>query len=449
MILHLRIQVHVLLWSLAIVLNIPVTAQEFPLRVSHDGRYLVDSTDSPFLFIGDTHWPLLWHYTFEDVKAIVEDRKQKGFTAIFLSVAAFSNRENAYGNPTFVERQTLTVSEEYFEHADRVLRYLYEEDMAVYAVALWWNQYRRDGDPASLKEYGRFLGARWKDLPNVIWAIGGDMPFRSIDVESYEALAWGIRESGAAQLMTWHPNGGRPFDSPGHSSAEYFREAGWHQFSSMQGHHTGSRMARRLLEDYNRIPVQPVILMEPWYDWHETRDPVFGFPIHQRARNIRISAYQTTIGGGSFGVGYGAWPLWYHESSEEQWRAALSDRPSTIQIATYMRQFLEDLPWWTIKPDQEGKIWSKGRGEADSWGFGVSAFGEDQSLLLVYVPSHRSFELVEDHLPRDFSAVWFDPTDGSYTEAAFDHADGLVRFSSPKVNSVGDSDFVLVLRQKK
>lgn len=430
---------------LVVALAASAGATEFPLRASADGRYLEDAAGTPFLFAGDTHWPLLWHYSFDEAREVIDDRAAKGFTAILLSVGAFSDRPNAEGHRTFSDRAAMRPIEEYFVHADRVLDHIEERGMAVYAVALWWNQFNRQATVEGTGEYGRWLGERWRDRANILWVIGGDTPYRDSDLASYRALANGIRAGGARQLMSWHPHGGGPMRSAGHSSSEYLHDEPWLGFSSVQGHAEGGRMAARVLEDYRRKPPKPVLMVEPWYYWTERKDPRFGFPIHAPELRIRQSMYQTRLGGGSMGEGHGAWPLWFHDSTKEQWRAALKEQKSATHIATHMTQLLRQVDWWKLEPDTNGKILASGAGDPDSWDRAVAAGASDRSFALVYVPTQRELSINGAWFQAQVQATWHDPTNGTSRSAQSTESGTQLTFASPESNHEGDEDFVLLL----
>ena len=54
----------------------------FPLQVSENHRYLVDSKGKPFFLLGDTPW-FLQKLPREDIRRVLEDRKAKGFNTLF------------------------------------------------------------------------------------------------------------------------------------------------------------------------------------------------------------------------------------------------------------------------------------------------------------------------------------------------------------------------------
>ena len=107
----LGLTVPILATSLAgLFIDAPAVATDFPLRVSPNGRYLEDSSGTPFYFVADTHWPLFWHYSLEEAREIIDDRAAKGFTAILVQVAsAAGNRPNPYGHAPFEDVANLEV----------------------------------------------------------------------------------------------------------------------------------------------------------------------------------------------------------------------------------------------------------------------------------------------------------------------------------------------------
>ncbi len=52
------------------------------LKVSPNGRYLVDQDGEPFFYLGDTAWLLFQRFNHEEVDEYLKDRADKGFTVI-------------------------------------------------------------------------------------------------------------------------------------------------------------------------------------------------------------------------------------------------------------------------------------------------------------------------------------------------------------------------------
>ena len=147
---------------------------DFPLSVS--GRLLVDASRSPFYWASDTHWPLFWHYSPDELSELLDDRVALGFTAIAMSLVAFSDAPNANGDHTFADSAALEPNEAYFQHVDTVLDELERRNLAVYLVVLWWNQIKGTSSPYAVDPsldtcytYGRTLGQRWRERRNLVW----------------------------------------------------------------------------------------------------------------------------------------------------------------------------------------------------------------------------------------------------------------------------------------
>ena len=60
------------------------------------------------------------------------------------------------------------------------------------------------GGRSSLRSYGRFVGKRFKDLPNIVWVVGGDYTPKAADQWVVADMAEGIHEEDSTRLMTGH-----------------------------------------------------------------------------------------------------------------------------------------------------------------------------------------------------------------------------------------------------
>jgi hypothetical protein len=55
---------------------------EFPIKVSPNGRYFVDSNGAPVFWLGTTQWELFRGYSLEDATTILERTGSHGFTFV-------------------------------------------------------------------------------------------------------------------------------------------------------------------------------------------------------------------------------------------------------------------------------------------------------------------------------------------------------------------------------
>lgn len=64
----------------------------------------------------------------------------------------------------------------YWDHLDYIVKTAADNGIYVGMVAIWGTQVQ-DGriNAAQAKAYGQFLAKRYKDCPNIIWIMGGDI----------------------------------------------------------------------------------------------------------------------------------------------------------------------------------------------------------------------------------------------------------------------------------
>ncbi|MGQ9635125.1 MAG: apiosidase-like domain-containing protein [Bryobacteraceae bacterium] len=117
-------------------------------------------------------------------------------------------------------------------------------------------------DPANAREFGRFLGKRYRDRA-VIWILGDDENIENKQERAtIEAMARGLREAdGGSHLITYHPRG------PGLSSV-MFHDAPWLNFNMFQSSHGSKDHDTGLfaVHDWKLNPHKPTLDGEPRHD---------------------------------------------------------------------------------------------------------------------------------------------------------------------------------------
>ena len=107
--------------------TVPPPVVAYPLKVSVDQRRLLDQNDRAFLVVGDTPWSLFTAITKAEAEAYLEDRRQRGFNAILVSIVEhfFHGPVNREGQAPFVRRNNVydfaQPNDAYFAHVDYVL----------------------------------------------------------------------------------------------------------------------------------------------------------------------------------------------------------------------------------------------------------------------------------------------------------------------------------------
>lgn len=422
------------------------------IRVSRNRRFLVHADGTPFFWLADTAWELFHRLNREEVEIYLENRRSKGFTAIQAVVLAELdglNAPNPYGDRPLQDNNPTRPNEAYFRHVDFVVSTAREKGLCMAMLPTWGDKVgsrpRSWGvGPAGLintsnaREYGRFLGARYREYPNLVWVLGGDRsPEGYLDV--WRELAAGLAEGdGGRHLKTYHPWGGT-------SSSMWLHHEPWLDFNLLQSGHD-SKVPRNYLmisHDYNLSPAKPCLDGEPAYEDHPVNwNPENGyfddFDVRQRAYYALFS--------GAHGHTYGCHPIWqfWQEGREPisaartPWQKAM-DLPGAFDMA-HVRNLMESRPMLLRVPDQSIVVSDHGEGR----GYVAATRAADGSYAFVYVPDGRPVVVRMDAISgRCARAYWYDPREGASHEIGSFPTWGTREFAAP---SAGEGcDWVLVL----
>jgi len=427
------------------------------LKVSDNRRFLVHEDGTPFFYLGDTGWELLHRLTKEETEKYLENRRSKGFTVIQTVILAELdglNTPNAEGNMPLIGNDPLTPNESYFLHVDWVIKKAAEKGIYIGLLPTWgdkWNSIWGTGpqifNPENAKAYGKFLGERYKNSPNIIWVLGGDRPIEvEIQRQTICAMAEGLREGdGGSHLISFHPPGGQ-------GSAKYLHTEPWLDFNMRQNGHAISYTERyySTYEDYRMEPPKPVIDGEPVYEDH----PVDFKPDqngHSTAADVRRPLYWDLFSG-AFGHTYGhhsVWQMWAPGREPVNrplmpWYEAI-DQPGAGQMM-YGRLLMESRPFLARIPDNS--IIVPDRIPSAVPGAGVYRFvatrDRDGTYAMVYVPVGRKFTVRLDVIKStEVTAWWFNPRNGEATRIGKFQNSGNRSFLSPAPGE--NIDWILVL----
>ncbi|MHB9032158.1 MAG: apiosidase-like domain-containing protein, partial [Anaerolineae bacterium] len=239
-----------------------------PIRVSANGRYFVTASGEPWFWLGDTAWPLFVQYSVAEAEAYLADRAARGFTVIqgVLGWGNGSGMENPQPDANATGHRPWGASPAepdpvFFEQVDYLLDTA-ERLGLVLAMLPTWGYYVTDShtfDAENAFIYGRFLGERYQERPNVIWVSGGDRVPTGGE-EAYRGLARGLHAGdGGAHLVTYHPCGWT-------SSSQYWYNEDWLGFNMIETWTDWDKVYPAILADYCASPAKPVVLGEGAYE---------------------------------------------------------------------------------------------------------------------------------------------------------------------------------------
>ena len=344
------------------------------LKVSDNQRYLMFENGQPFFWQGETGWLLPERTDRAEAAYYLQRCREAGYNVVQVQVIDGVPAFNHYGQMSNPDGWNFTNINKkgvygYWDHMDYIIQTAAENGIYIGMVAIWGGLVKAGlMNVAQAKLYGTFLANRYKDKPNIIWIMGGDIQ-GDINPQEWNALATTIKSIDKNHLMTYHPRGR-------YTSAKWWAKAPWMDFHMFQSGHRkyGQRMGNQdypipdNTEEDNWMyvdstwaykPIKPVLDAEPSYE-----DIPMGLHDKNEARwqaaDVRRYAYWSVFAG-SFGHTYGhnaimqflkpGYPTSYGDAGDvKSWYQALND-PGFSQMK-YLKNLMLSFPFFERVPDQ-------------------------------------------------------------------------------------------------
>jgi hypothetical protein len=433
------------------------------LKVGEGGRHLALEDGRPFFWLGDTAWELFHRLAIEDAEYYLRTRAGQGFTVIqAVALAEFEGvmTPNAYGRLPLKTgadglpdpaRPDADGPDSYWDHVDAVVRLAESLGLYVALLPTWGDKFNKAWGkgpeiftPDNARVYGRWLGERYRDAPNIVWVLGGD---RSLVTRKHfdivRRMAEGLKEGdGGAHLISFHPQGGD-------SSSRQLHDEPWLDFNMIQSGHGEALIANdaRVLADVAREPTKPVLDAEPCYEDHPIGfKPANGY---FDAADVRKAAYYALLSG-ACGHTYGHHSVW--AMADGPLAGAASGGEPGNYILMGWREALR-------RPGAEQMRWLRALGER----FAPTGFASDPGLLagnfegagrqvaargagcvVVYSPTGPYVDVSTDAGGLDpAGARWYDPRGGTLSDAPASIAGKALRFFTPTAGR--GEDWVLIV----
>ena len=249
------------------------------LKVSENHRYLIHENGTPFFWLGNTAWLISERLTRDEVEYYLVNEHRAGYNVEQIQVINSIPTFNIYGqqaNDASFDMWKFSKKDQYgyWEHLDFIVDFAASQGIYIAMDCVWGSQITKM-DIKKAEKYGQFLGERYKDKPNIIWMIGGDV-LGDKGTASWDALAKAIRKADPNHVMTFHPRGRT-------TSSRWFADRDWMDFHMFQSGHRryGQRngdgdytIKDNTEEDnwryvdltWNGNPQKPVIDGEPSYE---------------------------------------------------------------------------------------------------------------------------------------------------------------------------------------
>ena len=400
------------------------------LMVSSNNRYLQFENGRPFFWLGDTGWLVPQHLDRSEVEYYFNKCRRAGYNMVQIQVMDAVPSYNIYGQQSLPYGWDFSKADpegvySYWDHLDYIVRKAEQNGIYIGMVAIWGSQVQAGNINAEqAKAYGKFLAERYKNNPNIIWIIGGDIQ-GNIHPEVWNALATSIKSIDNKHLMTFHPRGR-------YTSAKWWSKASWMDFHTFQSGHRkyGQRMGNKdypipdSTEEDNWMyvdstwaykPIKPVLDDEPSYE-----DIPKGLHDANEARwqdyDVRRYAYWSVFAG-SCGHTYGhnaimqmlkpGYPTGYgSDGTVKSWYQALED-PGYNQMQ-YITDLMLSFPYFERVPDQSIIVGKNGV----KYDRLIATRGKDCMLIYNYNSNVMKIDLRKISGKKKL-LWWFNPSDGA------------------------------------
>jgi len=422
--------------------TLPNTA--FPLKVSANGRYLVDQHNIPFLIAGDSPQALIVNLSEAEADAFFADRQASGFNLVWINLLCATYTGGRADGSTydgivpFATADDLTTpNERYFTRVDHMLQLAAQHGLVVLLdpaeTGSFLSVLNANG-VTKARNYGRYLGTRYRNVDNIVWMSGND--FQSWqnpgDDAVVQAVARGIHDTDDRHIHTVELD---------YLVSGSLDDSSWAPLIELNASYTYYPTYAQVLADYNRANALPTFLVEANYEFeHNAADE--GTP-----QILRRQEYWSLLSGAA-GQLYGNRYTWPFIGG---WQSHL-DTPASNQIA-HVNFLFASRPWYELIPDQAHTVVTAGYGTfTDSGALGDSDYltaarTPDGALVMAYMPTLRTITVDMTTLGAPAYASWYDPSNGTFTAipgSPLANA-GTRGFTPPGTDSDGDGDWVLVL----
>jgi len=447
----------------------PAPPPTFPLRVSENGRYLVDKRGKPWRVQADAAWLMSSEATASEVDAYLAKRRAQGFNSFYLMAmvhpggysAAAHAPSNRRGDPPFAtpgdfsSAGTNPASRRYWSWIDSIIAKAAAHHMVVMLAYTylgyeggeqgWYRSVLDQPNRAVLYNWGVWLGNHFKSAKNLIWLGLGDYapPDGSEGALRARTIADGIKSTGASQLFMAEASS--PDSIPG--TVQDFGAVV--DQNSFYGYGPGGMGWVYITADraWKLSPTKPAWMQEGTYEYENNQGHFSAEPW-----DTRRGRFWSVLAGGTAGDGFGSKDVW-------QWRNIPRSLSSPgAEYSTVAFGLFGSLPWWELRPSGTGPgqagtdLVHSGQGAWGGPSYITSALTSDRHWMLAYVPvmkkGPRTFSVAMSALKRPVRATWFDPTTGNYIAISDGYrvaAMGTRSFTTPGKRGDGTDDWLLVL----
>ena len=408
----------------------------FPIKAAPGNRYLADQSDQPFFWSGDAAWSLIAQLNLKDAGLYLENRNQKGFTVIMVSLIEHkfctNPPANIHGELPFSGRIFVSPNEKYFAHADSVIESAARYNIVVLLAPLYlgydcqdegWCAEVKNASLTDLSTWGQFLGNRYKNFRNIIWLIGGDTD-PSVVKDKVLEMVKGIRENDKVHLFSAH-------NQPETMAITPWPDETWLSINNVYSY--DSVIYEHYKKAYDHFPVKPYYQIESAYENEHNSTP----------QQLRSQAYWAILSG-AMGHIFGNCPVWGYGSAKKfcadaDWKKEMNNSGSVSM--DYLQLLFRSRSWQLLIPDFDNHLITSGYGTWGKRDHVASAGTSDGNTIIAYLPMNRDVTVNMAGIHGDKAKCWwYNPSDGKATEIGIYATSSDHSFKPPS-----SGDWVLII----
>jgi hypothetical protein len=421
----------------------------YPVKVSSNKRYLVDQNNVPFMIVGDSAWSLITNLNEADAATYFANRKARGYNSVLLSILVGANifgrsDDSTYDGitPFTTPGDLSTPNPDYFQRVDDMINLAATYGLCVFLVPTetdgWLSTFENNG-ATKCAQYGTFLGNRYKNFPNIVWAHGNDYQTWPSGDYVLIPLANAIKAVDPSHLQTIELN---------YRNSCSLDDNNWASVVDINWAYTYFPTYAEEFHAYNLSNIKPVMLGEANYEQEHDGNTDGG-----SVETLRRQEYWSASSG-TTGQLYGSY---WTDRFAAGWQNNLNT-PGALQLG-YLVALFAPLQWYNLVPDQNHSFVTAGYGTlytnlgaSTASGtippdtYATAAITPDRTMAVVYLPTIRTITVDMTKLAGSTAVKWFDPSNGVTTTVSgspFANT-GKRQFTPPGATSDGNGDWVLV-----
>jgi hypothetical protein len=398
--------------------------EKYPLKVSPNGRHIVEKNGRPFLIVADAAWQLLRKLHYADAVHYMDIRKSQSVNTLLIHLLpAQANQKNVHNVAPFSNNNDLHKPEPaYFDHMEKVIAAARERDLVIGIIVTRksWNLLFESQGEQACSDYGAYVGKRFSKFPNVIWVIGEEenqhqLIFKSVSdglkqytrgqlVASFSSCSPTAQPDSVAQ-----PQPDLKFIVPDStvSVSEYAALSAWQ---------------KRIGQNYHK----PFVISNLELPREVT----------DQSAIIRNQAWQSVLSSAA-GFCHSSTIKNFHPT----WKANITQ--DGAEYLAHFSKILKGLPWDLMQPDGDINILTDSLDRIEV----STCYLSNRRLAMLYIPSSKTIPLDLTALNgKKFIAVWYSPRTGKrWPGGEIEHTEN-VRIVPP--NPQPEWDWILLIGAK-